>query len=1233
MERILKPDRLELDPSVSGAGSANKAYTHWKATFTNFLSILGEAANTEQKKLLILINYVSSDIYNLISAQTEYAAAIAVLDNIFIKEKNESYARHLLLSRTQKPDESIDQYMIALQTLAKECKFEDVTAAQHREQSIRTAFIGGVASNQIRQRLLEDTKNLNDTLNSALTLEQALKNSEQYARSNINPSSFSAKATLSNQEAGNEYDNSVVASTQRYKGNNGFQNNKKACDFCGHERHYRPVCPARNSTCSNCGKKGHWAKVCRSNANRKYEPVANAAVADTATHYLSALSASTPSSLEKAIVRSKVNDSIVAYVLFDSGSSDSFISSSFVQKHKLSSTPYNKPVTIAMASESCVREAIGVCVLDVFEVKTLVLNKTPLMIMDDLCCDIIVGHDIIREHEKLVIHFGGPKPAIEIRESHDICALRSNKIEPFPLFANLSDDVHPIACKTRKYSKPEVRFIDSEIARLHKEGIIEPSNSPWRAQVLVTGLDKPKPRLVIDYSRTINKFTLQDAYPLPNRDTIANKVASFRVFSAFDLRSAYHQIPILDHEKPYTAFEASGRLWQFKSIPFGVMNGGATFQRIIDRMIDEHGLKGTFAYLDNVTVCGIDQNDHDYNVDRFLSVSQQYGITLNEDKTVSSVGTINTLGYLISEGVIKPDPDRMQPLLDLPVPHDPPSLKRVLGLFSYYSQWVDKFSDLIRPLLGDPVFPLSEKAVDSFHTMKSMVVKACVVCPKDSEVLVLESDASDFALSACLNQSGKPVAFFSRTLKAHERKHAAVEKEACAIVEACRKWRHFLTGRRFLLVTDQEAVSYMFDKANRGKIKNSKIQRWRVELSCFDFDIKYRPGPDNVTADCLTRAHCSAISQSRNRTLRQIHIDLCHPGITRLSHFVRSRNLPFSIEDIKQVVSQCDACARLKPQYFKPKNPPMIQAMKPFDRLSLDFKGPLPTSSKNKYLLTIIDEYSRFPFAYPCSDIESSTVIRCLTDLFAVFGTPGSIHSDNGPSLISSELTGFFINHGIAFSNSSRYNPQSNGQVERYNGVIWKSIELALYSEKLDNTLWEHVLPVVLHSLRTLLCTATNQTPHERLFSFNRRSATGSSLPSWLLNKGKVLVKRHVRRSKYEPLCDEVDLVAINPTHARVRFPCGREAAVSLRHLAPLPNSEQNPELTPDFPGPVLVDVKDSSAGVQRSEVTPAPAQLDISPDTDISTERNPVPELRRSKRSNIGVPPDRNLDHGITYK
>ena len=151
----------------------------------------------------------------------------------------------------------------------------------------------------------------------------------------------------------------------------------------------------------------------------------------------------------------------------------------------------------------------------------------------------------------------------------------------------------------------------------------------------------------------------------------------------------------------------------------------------------------------------------------------------------------------------------------------------------------------------------------------------------------------------------------------------------------------------------------------------------------------------------------------------------------------------------------------------------------------------------------MVDEFSRFPFAIPCRDQEAGTVIKALTNLFSLFGTPGSIHSDNGPSLISQEFRSFLIENNIGYSNSSRYNPQGNGQCERYNAIIWKGIELALCSRNMVTSGWELVLPQVLHSIRTLLCTSTNQTPHERLFSYRRRSATGHSLPTWLVGASK----------------------------------------------------------------------------------------------------------------------------------
>ncbi|KAJ4441140.1 hypothetical protein ANN_10990 [Periplaneta americana] len=267
--------------------------------------------------------------------------------------------------------------------------------------------------------------------------------------------------------------------------------------------------------------------------------------------------------------------------------------------------------------------------------------------------------------------------------------------------------------------------------------------------------------------------------------------------------SAYHQIPIVEHERSYTAFEACGQLYQFLRIPFGVTNGVAYFQRVINSIISNEKLNGAYAYLDDITVCSTSQLDHNKNLRKFLEAVKKYGLTLNESKCKFSTKSINLLGYQIINNTIKPDLDRIRPLLDLPIPKDQQSL----------------------PFL-------------------------------------VETDASDFAITATLSHSARPVAFFSRTLSESERRHSAVEKEAYAIVESLRKWKHYLIGRPFSLLTDQKSVSFMCNYTKHGKIKNEKIECWRLELSCYKFDIVYRLGKDNTVADTLSRA-CSSSSKRK----------------------------------------------------------------------------------------------------------------------------------------------------------------------------------------------------------------------------------------------------------------------------------------------------------------------------------------------------------------------------------
>ena len=124
-----------------------------------------------------------------------------------------------------------------------------------------------------------------------------------------------------------------------------------------------------------------------------------------------------------------------------------------------------------------------------------------------------------------------------------------------------------------------------------------------------------------------------------------NNVAKFKIFSTLDLTSAYHQIELPNVDRLYTAFQADGSLWQWKRIPFGLMNAVPCFQRIVDDLIKDNECDATFAYLDNITVCGKDQAEHDKNLKKFLKVAEDHNLTFNESKCVYSSDTIDLLGY------------------------------------------------------------------------------------------------------------------------------------------------------------------------------------------------------------------------------------------------------------------------------------------------------------------------------------------------------------------------------------------------------------------------------------------------------------------------------------------------------------------------------------------------------------------------------------------------------------
>ena len=152
MEQVLKFSRLDLDPS---SPTTAKEWNHWHRTFQNFIAECGDNA---PDKFRTLVNCVSSNVYEYIEECDTYDSAKSVLEKLYVKTPNVIFSRHQLATRKQKPGESLDEFIRELSKLSKDCGLKAVSAEQYREELIRDAFINGLASPLIRQRLLENDK-------------------------------------------------------------------------------------------------------------------------------------------------------------------------------------------------------------------------------------------------------------------------------------------------------------------------------------------------------------------------------------------------------------------------------------------------------------------------------------------------------------------------------------------------------------------------------------------------------------------------------------------------------------------------------------------------------------------------------------------------------------------------------------------------------------------------------------------------------------------------------------------------------------------------------------------------------------------------------------------------------------------------------------------------------------------------------------------------------------------
>jgi hypothetical protein len=713
----------------------------------------------------------------------------------------------------------------------------------------------------------------------------------------------------------------------------------------------------------------------------------------------------------------------------------------------------------------------------------------------------------------------------------------------------------------RHYRVPhhQKALIDNFIEEQLRAGVIVPSESPWASPVVVvpkkSADGKPKFRFCVDF-RALNAVTTPDVYPLPNIAETLDYLGNSRYFSTLDLTAGYYQIPIHPESQPKTAFNVHSGHYEYTRMPFGLRNAPSSFQRLMDGVL--RGLKPSkcLVYLDDVVVFGATMEEHTERLRDVFIRLKQAKLSLKLEKCNFALEEVKYLGHIIGREGIKPDPDNLRGVESFPIPNNVKEVQSFLGLANYYRRFVDDYAAISRPLTRlmkkGVAFSWTPECEEAMAALKKALTTSPVLAyPNFGEPFTISTDASNFAIGAVLSQEiggvERPIAYASRQLNTPEVNYSTTEKELLAVVWAIGYFRCYVYGRKFKIITDHAALKWLFGL----KDPSGRLMRWTLKLSEYDYTVDYKPGKLHQNADALSRKvrrveildacdlrslqcndeECEGLvgkegfeirdgmlcknegggvrvvvpKRARLEILRQNHD---HPGAGHLgvkATRARIKDLywwPGWKRDCENYVYGCVACQQRSP-YGKTKAPlhPLPAASEPFEFIALDVVGPLPKTNRgNRYVLSILDHFSRYLVMVPLADQTAETVsVALVRDWVLKFGVPCTLLTDQGSNFTSELFLSVARLLRVKKLRTSPFHPQCNGRVERVHRTISQIMSHYVNCSSSD---WDEWVDYAVTAYNTSWHSSVKFSPHEIVYGRKMRGPFDCALrdPSILGN-------------------------------------------------------------------------------------------------------------------------------------
>ncbi|CAI2734793.1 unnamed protein product [Schistosoma spindalis] len=326
--------------------------------------------------------------------------------------------------------------------------------------------------------------------------------------------------------------------------------------------------------------------------------------------------------------------------------------------------------------------------------------------------------------------------------------------------------------------------LDAMIKDMLDKKIIVPSSSPWASPIVLVKKKDSSLRLCVDYRR-LNAITKRDPFPLPRIDTTLDALKGARWFSTLDLASGYWQVEVRPQDRKKTAFIVPNGLYEFQVMPFGLTNAPATFQRLMQAVLQDIVPNKCLIYLDDIIVYGSTPEQHNTNLKAVLQRLQQHNLKVKPSKCRLLQKEVIFLGHRITAGGVGTDKEKTRVIVNWPQLQSPKDVRSFLGLASYYRRFVRDFASLATPLhrlthKGRKFLRTSE-CQQAFDALKARLTSPPILAFPDTSAdggeFILDTDASSSAIGAVLSQVDRDghervIAYASRRLDKSEARYS-----------------------------------------------------------------------------------------------------------------------------------------------------------------------------------------------------------------------------------------------------------------------------------------------------------------------------------------------------------------------------------------------------------------------------------------------------------------------------